>query len=90
MTRLPREHIVGLLPLTKARKTVDYHVASEALLGAIVALSDVHGQITSFRQEAGRILHIRFEDGTVVDIAATLRHAPAVRDFLVRAMRAVN
>jgi len=50
----------------------------------------VHGQITSCKHNADQNLHIRFEDGAGVDIAAQIPDARPVREFLVRAMRAVN
>jgi len=77
-------------PMRGARGTVSYGAPGEALLVAIAALADVHGQITSCKHNADQNLHIRFEDGAGVDIAAQIPDARPVREFLVRAMRAVN
>ena len=90
MTRIPKEHAVGPVPVTKAGKPVGCRAPDKALLGAIISLVHAYGLITSFDHNADQILHIRFEDGARVGIAARLRDAPAVREFLVRAMHHIN
>ena len=90
MTRSSKEHTVRFMRVTEAAKWAGYGAPSEALVAAIAAVADVHGQITSFNHNADQILHVRFEDGAGVDIAAQIPDARPVREFLVRATRTVN
>jgi len=90
MTRFSKEHAARFVRVKKTPRTVGYGAPSEALLVAIAALADAHGQITSCKHNADQILQIRFEDGAGVDIAAQVPDPRPVREFLVRAMRTVN
>ena len=90
MTRFSREHTARFVRLKESTKAISYGAPSEALLVAIAALTNLHGQITSFKDNADHNLHIRFEDGAGVDIAAQVPDARPVREFLVRVMRTVN
>jgi len=90
MTRFSKEHTVRFVPANEVTKWAGHRAPSEALVAAIAAVANVHGQITSFNHNADQILHVRFEDGAGVDIAAQIPDARPVREFLHRATRTVN
>ena len=90
MTTLSAESGQGAGPVARKKGNKTASGPSAALLGAIIALAEGHGQIVKLEVSADQIFQIRFDDGARIDIAAPFCGAAAVSEFLVGPAGAVN